>query len=213
MDKVESCLMETTDVAALSSHCSWFKHSVILIIPAASVVQSVMIVLMVIHLLLIKIGDCSVYTITTSKRRAISIQARSTHLCSSTFAPRCAACTYPICPDEVRHSPRWFTGTEAMIESLRAQMKRSVLSRWRRTIMLIVIGVKWDHAQINGWRQSVWFRIVNRVWVMNRRVLALVAAVRYRMAHCSAIAADVNVIIIREENESIKEVAFIWSAR
>lgn len=168
---------------------------------------------MVNHLLLIKIDACSVYTITISNRRDISIWAKTTHLCSSTFAPRCAKCTYPICPDEVRHLPRWFSRTETMIALLRAHMKRSVLSRWRRTIISIVIDVKWDHSHGDRWLHSVWFRIVNRVWVMNKRVLALVDVVRYRMVHCSAIVADVNVSIIKEDNESIKEVAFIWSAR
>lgn len=101
MDKVRSISRPKTEMGMVHSRCS--KHSAIPIIRAVSVVQSAMNLSMVCRSPWTKNGVCSVYMTITS---TICVIYRSSitkwiRCCSSTYAPRCAKCAYPICPEEV----------------------------------------------------------------------------------------------------------------
>ncbi len=76
-----------------------FKHLVTHIILVVFVVQHVMNVSMVFHLLLIKNNVYFVYMIIISR---IGFLMKFMIFFFSTYAPRCAKCTYPICPEDVR---------------------------------------------------------------------------------------------------------------
>ena len=79
------------------------KHLAIPIIRVVFAVQCVTNVSTVFHLLSIKNVVCSACMIITSRSQWQKARASRlvSFMSSSTYAPRCAKCAYPICPEEV----------------------------------------------------------------------------------------------------------------